>query len=496
MKAILKYFTFTAFGLVLGLGLASTDKGQKLAVGVKATASSVSSSSLEKIIEYSESRGTRDLVLLENPSLIKSIMKGGSFGGEFSRAAAQHMFDRNHQDSVDDITEKSRAELIAPRTWMLYLPIVNAVLFETDEGLVLVDAGMAPAGPAIAKLIKSVSDKPLHTIIYTHGHVDHAYGTWALMEDQPQIIAHEKLPQRFDRYIRLRGSLAKFMSQPTTSLPKTTGDLIYPTVTFQDQLEIIVGGETFVLKHHRGETDDQLYVWAPERKALASADYYQGFLPNAGNGKRQQRYVADWAAAVDEMAALGAEHLLPAHGKAISDAALIKENLNTLGETLQHVVDHVTLELNKGTRKGLIPYKLQLPDHLANHPTMNEQYVSPADIAKMVIRQYTGWWDEVPSHWSPATLEARSREIAQLSGGITQLIARAHTLIDGDIVMASHLADWAWYADPENAQVQELVIEVYKKRVVDERSNTMEMLAYLDQIVAARDRQLTNKHNN
>ena len=63
-----------------------------------------------------------------------------------------------------------RAELIAPRTWMLYLPIVNAVLFETDDGLVLVDTGMAPAGPGIAELIASVSDKPLHTIIYTHGH--------------------------------------------------------------------------------------------------------------------------------------------------------------------------------------------------------------------------------------------------------------------------------------------------------------------------------------
>ena len=125
-------------------------------------------------------------------------------------------------------------------------------------------------------------------------------------------------------------------------------------MTFSDTLELEIGGEKFVLRYHRGETDDQLYVWIPSRGALATADYYQGFLPNVGNGNRMQRYPEEWAVALREMVSENPTLLLPAHGEAISDPAEIKENLTVLADTLQHIVDYTIGELNKGTRKDLI----------------------------------------------------------------------------------------------------------------------------------------------
>ena len=77
--------------------------------------------------------------------------------------------------------------------------------------------------------------------------------------------------------------------------------------------------------HRRGETDDHCYVSVPGRRAVACADFYQGFLPNVGNGKLVQRYVEDWALAMREMAALELLHLLPAHGDALSDPDQIQE---------------------------------------------------------------------------------------------------------------------------------------------------------------------------
>ncbi len=476
----------------LGLGIAKTDVGGSLAETVKDSASAVKQAALETVVENSDSLGARELLLLEYPSLLKRIMEGGSFGGDFSKAIAEDMFGQHNHEAIEDAKDITEIVEVAPRTWMIYMPIVNAILVETDEGLVLIDTGMAPAGPAIMEAIRSVSDKPLHTIIYTHGHVDHAYGTWALLEDSPQIVAHEELVNRFDRYIRLRGSLAKFMTQREASMPASRNDLVYPTRVFEDELVLTIGGEDFVLRHHRGETDDQLYVWIPSRKAVASADYYQGFLPNAGNGKRYQRYPEEWAQALREMAELNPELLLPAHGKSIKNPAEIKENFTVLADTLQFIVDHTVAELNKGTRKGLIPHSLELPEHLAQHPTLNIQYVSPADISKMVIKRYTGWWDEIPSHWTPARFEARSQEIAKLAGGVEKLVQRAREMATTDIVMASHLADWAWYGHPENPAVQALVIEVYKQRIEDPESNTMEMLAYLELMTEARQRQLAS----
>lgn len=114
-------------------------------------------------------------------------------------------------------------------------------------------------------------------------------------------------------------------------------------------------------------------LWVPGREALASADYYQGFLLNAGNGKRYQHYPEKWATALREMADLRPELLLPAHGKSINDPVQIHENLSVLAEMLQYIVDYTLAELKKGTRKELIAYHLKLPERLANHPTLNVQ---------------------------------------------------------------------------------------------------------------------------
>ena len=485
MKKLLGYTLFAVVFLLIGMLLADT----KVAEVARSTAKSASSKAIE-VVANKANIDTRTMVLAENPEMINRIMEGGAFGGEYSLSAAQNMFGRT-EDAIEDVRKKTHVIQVGPRSYLIRMPIVNAVFFETDEGIVLVDTGMGPAGPAILDAIRSVSDKPIHTIIYTHGHVDHAYGTWAITQagETPEIIAHELLEERFHRYIRLRGSLAKYMSQPEEQLPASESDLVWPTRYMKDRLELEIGGETFVLQHHRGETDDQLYVWVPGRGALASADYYQGFLPNAGNGKRYQRHVEDWVVALEEMASLEPKILLPAHGEAITDTATIVENFSVLAEALQYIVDHTVEGLNAGKRKDLIYGSVQLPEHLATHPTLNVQYVTPNDISKMVIKKYTGWWDDIPSNWTPASMEDQGNMIIELAGGnIPAITSYARGLIGEDIRLASHLTDWLFYARPDDAQVQQLVFDVYKARILDPDTNTMEMLTYLDQMTAARER--------
>jgi glyoxylase-like metal-dependent hydrolase (beta-lactamase superfamily II) len=431
----------------------------------------------------------RASLFVEFPGIVPAIQRGGAFGGRFSRAIATDIF-KASEEGIADARRLSRIEAVAPNTWMIYLPLVNVVVFETEDGLVLVDAGMAAAGPVIRELIASVTDAPIHTIIYTHCHVDHAYGTWALMTDNPHIVAHADLPACFDRYIELPGSLAKYMGQPVASLPTSRDDLVYPTQTFRGEMTLTVGGEDFVLRAHRGETEDQLYVWVPGRQALATADYYQGFLPNTGNGKRVQRYPEEWAGALREMASENAALLLPAHGEALTDPEVIQENLTVLAEALEWVIAHTKAELNKGTRQDLVYRSLDVPDYLLTHPTLNQQYVSWEDTSKMVMRRFVGWWDDIPSHWSPASFDAQSAVITELAGGVAALDRRARALLETDVVMASHIADWAWFGHPGDPLAQRLLIDVYAHRIVNTDSNTQEILAWLEAMTQARRLQL------
>jgi alkyl sulfatase BDS1-like metallo-beta-lactamase superfamily hydrolase len=490
MKAKIGYLLTAVIFMTLGLLLADTKVGD-ITRQVAQSARSATLSTVAGVVDVD----VRTRLLMENPEMISRISEGGAFGGEMSLSAAQNMFGRL-EESIEDVRAKTVVEEVAPRSYLVRMPIVNAVFFVTDAGVVVVDTGMGPAGPALMDAIRSVTDAPIHTVIYTHGHVDHAFGTWAILEagETPQIIAHEAIIPRWQRYMRTRGSMARLMSQPVEQMPASEEDFVWPTRLIKDRLELEIGGETFVLQHHKGETDDQLYVWVPGRSALASADYYQGFLPNAGNGKRAQRYVEEWAVALREMAALEPRFLLPAHGAAIADPAVIQENFGVLAEALQYVVDETLAGINSGLREDEVFAAIQLPQHLAEHPSLNVQYVSVGDVSKMVMKQYTGWWNDLPSDWTPATIPAQGEAMIQLAGGVGPLIEYTRAFVNAemtsDLQLAAHFADRVFAARPDNPEVQQLVIEVYRARIMDPATNTQELLTYLDQMTAARTLQL------
>ena len=420
-------------------------------------------------------------IVVSDAALTDAIVGGGAFGGAYSALVATNMFDANHTGAIEDAKRLVQIVEVFERSWLVRLPIVNVVVLETDDGLVVIDTGMAPGGPAVLQAIRTVTEAPIHTIIYTHAHCDHCLGTWALIDDGPEIIAHADAAYRFNRYVKLRGSVSRYMSQPLASFPSGEDGWVPPTRTFTDTLSITVGGEQFDLVHRRGETDDQLYVSIPGRRAIACADYYQGFLPNAGNGKRVQRYVEEWAVALREMVALDPLHMLPAHGEPIADDPdQIAEVLTVHAEALEHIVDHTLDGLNERRRQDEVADSLQLPERLAQHRTLNEQYVSPADISRMVMKQYCGWWDDIPSHWSPARFDLQAAAVCELAGGVEAVVARARELAESDSAIACHLMDWAWYADSDNADTAQAVLDVYKMRIVNDTRNTQEVLMYLD----------------
>src|SRR2546423_14775350 len=53
---------------------------------------------------------------------------------------------------------------VAERTWF-QSRFSGVTAFETDEGIVLVDSGMAPLAPALAALLREKTAAPIHTAI-------------------------------------------------------------------------------------------------------------------------------------------------------------------------------------------------------------------------------------------------------------------------------------------------------------------------------------------
>jgi glyoxylase-like metal-dependent hydrolase (beta-lactamase superfamily II) len=59
----------------------------------------------------------------------------------------------------------------------------HVVAFDAGEELVLFDASLEAFAPRILASLRGWSDRPVHTIAYTHGHVDHVGGAQAFVEE-------------------------------------------------------------------------------------------------------------------------------------------------------------------------------------------------------------------------------------------------------------------------------------------------------------------------
>src|SRR3954466_6467590 len=91
-----------------------------------------------------------------------------------------------------------------PGDVLLAPSFANVAAIPTDDGLVLIDSGGMLLAQRAHEDLRRLSEDPVHTVVYTHGHVDHVMGA-ALLGDEVQVVAHERVPARFERYRRTPG---------------------------------------------------------------------------------------------------------------------------------------------------------------------------------------------------------------------------------------------------------------------------------------------------
>ncbi|MCC7078714.1 MAG: MBL fold metallo-hydrolase [Acidimicrobiia bacterium] len=369
---------------------------------------------------------------------------------------------------------------VAERTWFTS-QFSGTTAFETDDGLVLVDTGVEGFAPHLAQLTRTVTDAPVHTAVYTHGHVDHAYGLDRFLVDgqaEPRVIGHRAMAARFQRYERTKAhnqaiNVRQFGGAVPEDSPSLFKSPVIPPNEYYDGdgMTLTVGGLDFELHHARGETDDHTWVWCPQRRVLCPGDLFIWAVPNAGNPQKVQRYPWEWAAALREMATLEPASLCPGHGgPVVGDTRRIVEMLTTTADYLETIVERTLDTLNAGSPPHVdIVAAVDLPS--SDLAWLQPVYDDPEFIVRNVIRHYGGWWSGRPSELKPAPRHDVAAEIVALAGGGARVADRAVELARaGRMRVACHLADLALEADPDDPSAQEAVAAVYGERSAQEPS--------------------------
>ena len=371
---------------------------------------------------------------------------------------------------------------VADRSWFAS-QFSGCTAFETGEGLVLVDTGTRQFAPALAAMLRQKTQAPVHTAIYTHGHIDHAYGLEAFLipgQKRPRVIAHSAMPARFERYAATARHNAALNARQFGGTVEAQSNEAYaafghppvpPDTLYDDRLDIAVGGVKFELHHCRGETDDHTWVFCPERGVLCPGDLFIWAVPNDGNPQKVQRYPWDRAKGLRAMAACGPTALCPGHGgPVVGETDKIVRMLNETATFLETLVARTMAAMEAGSPPHIdIVTSIELP--VSESPWLQPVYDDTEFLVRNVIRYYGGWWSGRPSELKPAPRAVLAAEIAHLSGGAAKLAERAEALSrSGDHRLACHLADYALEAAPSDAFVQAKVAEVYENRAATETS--------------------------
>ncbi|MFM8857604.1 MAG: alkyl sulfatase dimerization domain-containing protein [Actinomycetota bacterium] len=379
----------------------------------------------------------------------------------------------------------------------------HVAVWDVDSDLVCFDTSGAHTGADVVRSIRTWRpDNPFRTLVYTHGHADHVGGSGFFAADartagiEPTVIGHVNVANRLARYDvtagwnvtinarqfgGLRGELNLQIGEADsgTSVQVRPGarrflpaSVLQPTLEVDDHAEItLASGATMDLFHDRGETDDHLWTWVPDKKWIFSGDFVIWNFPNAGNPQKVQRYPLDWARALRKMRALGPELLVPAHGLPISGADRIARVLDEIATALEMLHDEVLAMMNAGETLDHIVHSVRVPDDTLAKPYLRPFYDEPEFVIRNIWRLYGGWWDGAPARLKPAPDQHLAQVLTELSGGSLAMAERARRAAeDGDFRLACHLIDFAADADPENRTVHAIRSEIYLVRRKNETS--------------------------
>jgi glyoxylase-like metal-dependent hydrolase (beta-lactamase superfamily II) len=238
--------------------------------------------------------------------------------------------------------------------WLLVGAGGNIAVQTGDEGVLVVDTGLAQNADALIAAIKKLSDKPIRWIINTHFHPDHTGGNEALSKagrrtngEPAEILAHENVLTR--------------MSAPAAKRATAS----WPTDTyFPEEKDIFFNGEAVMLYHEpNAHTDGDSIVFFRRSDVVVAGDTFvttsYPFIDQANGGSVQGELnalnrILDITVPAHEQE--GGTYVIPGHGRVCDEADVLeyRDMVTIVRDRIQDMVKRgLTLDQVKAAKPTL-----------------------------------------------------------------------------------------------------------------------------------------------
>jgi len=211
----------------------------------------------------------------------------------------------------------------------------NTALFITANGAVIVDTKLPGWGHTLLDKIKTITDKPITTIINTHTHFDHVSGNPDLYAPNVEVIAQENTKTYIQQWNPVYGLAPNPLAEQ--NLIKQSGKGL-PTKTFKDKLTVNKGADEVDLYYFgRAHTGGDAYVVFPALRVMHVGDTFPTRdLPimdknNGGSG-------VSFAATLTKAAAVpNVDTLINGHNDKTTTPADLREYASFVGDFVSAV---------------------------------------------------------------------------------------------------------------------------------------------------------------
>ncbi len=211
----------------------------------------------------------------------------------------------------------------------------NMAVFIGPDGALLVDTGVHPTAPKLAKGAEAFAGgKPVTTVVNTHWHFDHTGGNEFFGRHGAKIVAHDNVRVRMSHDQLIEAFGYTFPPSPAPALP---------VLTFPDFLTLVFGGETLHVQHvPPAHTDGDVLVHFTNANVLHMGDtFFNGFYPFIDYSS--EGWIGGMAAAAERALALCNDktRIIPGHGPLATPADLkaARDMLITVQDRIEKLLD-------------------------------------------------------------------------------------------------------------------------------------------------------------
>lgn len=385
----------------------------------------------------------------------------------------------NGAELLTEFSKTAYPKTITPITDKVYhvmgLGHSNASFIIAEESVILIDTlDSFERGQALLNVIQDKTEKPVKTIIYTHGHPDHRGGATAFQDTVESIIAFTPAgaplgrmdvinPELMRRSVRQFGynlsdeeAISQGIGIREGLTHGETRKPLPPTKLYEEkEVQLELDGIVLQMQRAVGETDDQISIWYEAEKILFSGDNYYSCWPNiyALRGT-PYRDLSRWIDTLDRLKAFPAEALLPGHTRPIIGNAEIQATLTAYRDALDYVLTATLQGLAEGKRMDDLAEEIQLPPELASLPFLGEFYGSVEWSVKGIYGGYVGWFDGNPTQLHPLNPADRAEKLIDLMGGREKVFQTAKAAVSDEPQWAAELADFLLNSDADDEKAR------------------------------------------